>query len=198
MTSDQTISNQQTAGTTPSERAEAHPGRRGIILASRMALVMLLIAGVALLGLGAAVLLRIEPQGADDLLRAIFGSVFGHMAIAIGFTIGIPAGVGVWAMSGVNAEGAVPALPRTVGRVLAGIAIATLVLAAVVMLAMGSGLRLLDIALIGVVALPTLGLAGAVAFSPHRGRAVVSAVALLILAVGIAWLLTQAYVLIER
>jgi hypothetical protein len=79
-----------------------------------------------------------------------------------------------------------------------GIAIATLVLAALVVLVAGKELRLLDLALIGIVALPTLGLAGAVRFSPHRGRAIGAAGALVVLAVAICWLLLQAWLLVGR
>jgi len=124
--------------------------------------------------------------------------VFGYMAIAIGLMIGIPAMLGVWAMSGANAEGATPGLSRNVARLMTAIAIATLVGSAIVILIAGKELRLLDVALIGIVALPTLGLAGAVRFSPHRGRAIVSALALAVLAVGIGWLMYQAWQLVQR
>jgi hypothetical protein len=83
-------------------------------------------------------------------------------------------------------------------QLMAVIAVATLVLAALVILVAGSQLRLLDLALIGIVALPTLGLAGAVRFSPHRGRAAGVALALVVLAAGIGWLLLQAWQLAQR
>jgi hypothetical protein len=171
---------------------------RRLVLGARTALIMLLIAGVALVGLGVAALLLVDPPEVDAWLRSLFGTVFGYMAIAIGLIIGIPAMLGVWAMSGANAEGAIPALSRNVARLMTGIAIATLVGSAIVILVAGKELRLLDVALIGIVALPTLGLAGAVRFSPHRGRAIVSAVALVVLAAGIAWLMLQAWQLLQR
>jgi hypothetical protein len=183
---------------TPDPAAAARARQRKLVLGARTALIMLLIAGIALFGIGVAALLVTDPPEVDGWLRSIFGSVFGYMAIALGAIIGIPAMLGVWAMSGANADDATPALSRSFSRALAGIAIATLVVAAIVVLIAGSELRLLDLALIGIVALPTLGLAGAVAFSPHRGRALVSALALVILAVGILWLLLQAYRLVQR
>jgi hypothetical protein len=191
-----------TIETTPDEAAlpeqTARSRRRRLVLGARTALIMLLIAGVALLGLGVAALVLVDPPEVDGWLRSIFGSVFGYMAVALGAIIGLPAMLGVWAMSGANAEDASPALPPTVQRLMAGLAITTLIAAALVVLVAGSELRLLDIALIGIVALPTMGLAGAVAFSPHRGRATVSALALVVLAVGILWLLFQAYRLVQR
>ena len=171
---------------------------RRLVMAARTALVMLLIAGVALVCIGVATLLLVDPPEADGWLRSLFGSVFGHIAIAIGLVIGIPAVLGVWAMAGANAEGATPALSRNVHRLMAGIALATLVIATLVVLVAGSALRLLDLALIGIVALPTLGLAGAVRFSPHRGRAIGAATALVVLATGIGWLLLQALRLTQR
>jgi hypothetical protein len=101
-------------------------------------------------------------------------------------------------MSGANADDATPALSRTTRRVMASLAISTIVVAGLVVLVAGDAIRLLDLALLGVVALPTLGLAGAVAYSPHRGRASVCALALLLIAVGILWLLLQAYLLVRR
>ncbi|MET0771461.1 MAG: hypothetical protein ABWZ82_00125 [Candidatus Limnocylindrales bacterium] len=169
-----------------------------LVLGARTALIMLLIAGVALFGIGVAALLLVDPPEVDGWLRSLFGTVFGYMAIAIGAIVGVPALVGVWAMAGANAEGATPALSRNVQRLMGGIAIATLVLAALVVLVAGSELRLLDLALIGIMALPTLGLAGAVRFSPHKGRAIVSALALLVIAAGICWLMFRAWQLVQR
>jgi hypothetical protein len=180
--------------------AGAAAGKREhrLILGARTALIMLLVAGLALIGIGVATLLLGDPPEVDGWLRSLFGRVFGHTAIAIGLIIGMPSLLGVWAMSGATAEGAIPALSRAVQRAMAGIAVATLVLAALVVLVAGGGLRLLDVALIGIVALPTLGLAGAVRFSPHRGRAIGAAVALMVLAAGIGWLLLQAWLLVQR
>lgn len=193
-----------TIETTPPSRTEGSEGpanrtrQHALVIGARTALVMLLIAGVALIGLGVVALWLVDPPEVDGLLRSVFGSVFGHMAIALGAIIGVPAMVGVWAMSGANAADATPAMSRDVARITTGIAITALILAAAVVLIAGSELRILDLALIGVVALPTLGLAGAVAFSPHRARAVVSAVALVVLAGGILWMLLQAYRLVQR
>ena len=66
------------------------------------------------------------------------------------------------------------------------------------MLVIGSRISILDVALVGLVALPSLGLAGAVTFSPHRGRAILSGVALGILAAGILWVLVRAVMTLPR
>ena len=121
------------------------------ILGARTALIMLLIAGVALVGIGVAALMLVDPPEVDGWLRSLFGSVFGYMAIAIGMIIGLPALLGVWAMSGATEEGATPALPHGARQLMTGIAITTLLLAALVILVAGSQLRLLDLALIGIV-----------------------------------------------
>jgi hypothetical protein len=52
----------------------------------------------------------------------------------------------------------------------------------------------LNIALLALVAMDSLGLAGAVSFSPHRVRAIVSAVALVLVVVGAAWVLINAFI----
>jgi hypothetical protein len=188
-----------TATDTPADTGAPVAKRdRRWILGARTALIMLLIAGVALVGIGVAALMLVDPPEVDGWLRSLFGSVFGYMAIAIGMIIGLPALLGVWAMSGATEEGATPALPHGARQLMTGIAITTLLLAALVILVAGSRLRLLDLALIGIVALPTLGLAGAVRSSPHRGRATGVAIALVALAVGIAWLLLQAWRLSQR
>ncbi len=176
----------------------AATGDRRLVLGARTALIMLLVAGVALLGIGIAVLLLVDPPEVDGWLRTLFGSVFGYLAIAIGLIVGVPALLGVWAMSGATAEDATPALSTGIHRLMIAIAVATLVLAALVILVAGQELRLLDLAFIGIVALPTLGLAGAIRYSPHRGRAMGAALALLVLATGIGWLLLQAWLLVQR
>jgi hypothetical protein len=54
--------------------------------------------------------------------------------------------------------------------------------------------RILNLGLLGIVALGTLGLAGAVAFSPHRWRAILAAIALVVFVLGTAWLLVNAFI----
>jgi hypothetical protein len=195
MTTADATADSPVTGTPDPAQATRH---RRWVLGARTALIMLLVAGVALVGIGIAALLLVDPPDTDGWMRSLFGRVFGAVAIVIGLTIGIPASLGVWAMSGATADGATPALSRGVHQVTTGIAVVTLVLAALVVLIAGPGLRLLDVALIGIVALPTLGLAGAVRFSPHRGRAIGAALALIVLAVAIGWLLLQTWLLVRR
>ena len=47
--------------------------------------------------------------------------------------------------------------------------------------------------LIGIVALATLGLAGAVRFSPHRGRAILASITLAVVSLATLWVLLQAF-----
>jgi hypothetical protein len=96
-------------------------------------------------------------------------------------------------MSGATKPGNVPALSPTVRQALPALAIGTTVVTAVVALTTGRGPLLLDLGLIGIVALATLGLAGAVRFSPHRGRAILSAITLAIVSLGTLWILLQAF-----
>jgi hypothetical protein len=167
--------------------------RRALVIGSRTALLMLAIAGAVLLGLGVVALLRSDPQEAEGWLREIFGRVFGVVAVAMAAVIGIPSAVGLWAMSGATAPDAVPALGPLVRRVLVVVAIATVVATLVVLVATGSAVRILNLGLAGLVALAAFGLGGAASFSPHRVRAAVSGVALVLVAAGTLWILVRAF-----
>jgi hypothetical protein len=184
--------------TTVPSAAAAGGHRRVLVIGSRTALVMLFIAALAMLVLGAVALLLVDPPEVDGLLRSVFGTVFGYMAIGMAAILGIPAAIGMWAMAGANEDDAVPALSRRTHQVMTGIALATVVLAGLVVLVVGSRVSILDVALVGLVALPALGLAGAVTFSPHRGRAILSAVALAIVAAAILWVLFKALMTVPR
>jgi hypothetical protein len=81
-------------------------------------------------------------------------------------------------------------MPR---RVLGWIGIATVIVAAVILVVTGSAVVLLNIALVALVALASLGLAGAVTFSPHRGRSILSAIALCLVSLGTLRLLAAAF-----
>jgi hypothetical protein len=141
------------------------------------------------IGLGVAAAILVDPPETDGWLRYAFGRVFSTAALVLGAVIGIPSAVGLWAMSGANAEGAVPALPRTARRVLGAVAIVTVVATAVILLVTGSAVGVLNFGLLALVALAVLGLGGAVSFSTHRWRAILSAVALVLVVVGTAWIL---------
>jgi hypothetical protein len=162
-----------------------------VVIGSRTALVMLLIAAVALAGLGIAVLVLGDPPEVSGWLRSLFGTVFGAMAMGIALVLGVPAAIGVWAVSGASDPDATPALPRIARRALGGVAVTALVVAGLAVLSLGERVTILDVAVAGLAALPTLGLAGAVACSPHRGRAVLAAVALVVVSAGIAWIASQ-------
>jgi hypothetical protein len=163
--------------------------RKRLVIVSRTMLVMLVVAAVVVLGLGLATLILIDPPEVGGWLRSIFGRVFAVVAIALAAVLGIPSGVGLWAMAGANAEDSAPALPKLAREILAGVAIATVVVTVIVLVVTGSAVAILNLGLIGLVALSALGLGGAVAFSPHRARAAASAVALVLVAVGTAWVL---------
>jgi hypothetical protein len=64
---------------------------------------------------------------------------------------------------------------------------------AVVVLVGGRGMTLLDLGFIGLVALLTLGLAGAASFSPHRGRAILSGLALVLVVAGATWFVARTF-----
>jgi len=164
---------------------------RKLVIGSRTALVMLFVAAVALLGLGIVAAVRTDAPETDGWLRALFGRVFSIAAVGLAAVLGIPAAAGLWAMSGATAEDAVPALPPGVRRVLVGIAVAATLVVAVDVILTGGSVLALNLGLIALVALSTLGLAGATAFSPHRGRAWLSTVALLLVVAGTAWILVQ-------
>ena len=168
--------------------------RKGLVIASRTVLIMLLVAALVVLGLGLAIVLLGNPPEAGGWLRAIFGKVFAVVAGALAAILGIPAAIGLWAMAGATAEGAVPALPPRARQALAGLAIAAVIVTAVVLVVTGSAARILNLGLLGLVALSSLGLAGGAVFSTHRGRAIVSGVALVLIVVGTAWILNTAFI----
>jgi hypothetical protein len=53
----------------------------------------------------------------------------------------------------------------------------------------GSQVLIVNLGIAGLVALALLGLAGAVSFSPHRWRGILSALALLAVAAGTLWVI---------
>src|SRR5262245_6852337 len=162
---------------------------KGLVIASRTMLVMLVIAAVAVLGLGLAVVVLSDPPEVSGWLRNAFGTVFAVVAVGLAAVLGIPSGVGLWAMSGATGDGATPALPRPARLTFAGVALVTVVITAVVLVVTGSAVAVLNLGLMALVALGTLGLAGAIAFSPHRLRAILSAGALVLVVVGTVWIL---------
>jgi hypothetical protein len=83
--------------------------QRVLVNAARVVLVMLFVAGLAMLGLGVFVLLRNDSPEVDGWFRVLFGKVFSTVAFGMAAVLGIPSAVGVWAMLGANREGAVPA-----------------------------------------------------------------------------------------
>jgi hypothetical protein len=160
-----------------------------LVIASRTMLTMLVVAAVVVLALGVASLVLIAPPETSGWLRSVFGRVFGVVALGLAAVLGVPSGIGLWAMAGARAEGVVPALSERVRLVLGAVAIGTVVATAVVLLVTGSVVAMLNLGLLALVALATLGLAGAVSLSPHRGRAIASAIALLLFAAGTVWVL---------
>jgi hypothetical protein len=167
---------------------------RALVVGARTALVMLLIAGLALLGLGFFIALRGDPDPeVSGWLREVFGRVFLAMAVGVAAFLGVPSLVGLWAMSGANRPDAMRAFGRPVRRAVGSVAIGVIVVTAFVLLATGSAYGIVNLGLFGIVALATFGLAGAVAFSPHRGRAMLSAVALGAFVVATAWILVTAF-----
>jgi hypothetical protein len=163
--------------------------RRALVIGSRTALLMLVIAALVILGLGAVALIRGGGPEVDGWLRAVFGRVFGVVAVAMAAILGIPAGIGMAAMAGATAGDAVPALGATTRRLISWVAIGTVVVTALAVVTGGSQVLLVNLGIAGLVALALLGLAGAVAFTPHRGRGIVSAVALLAVAAGTLWVI---------
>jgi hypothetical protein len=168
---------------------------KALVIGSRTVLLMLLIAALVVLGLGVFFYLRGGDQpDVEGWLRAIFGKVFLVVATGLAAFLGVPSLIGLWAMSGANHEDATPAMEPLVRRVFAGIGIATVVVTAVVLLVTGSVITILNIGLLAIVGMATLGLAGAVAFSPHRGRAILSAIALIAMTLATAWILVNAFI----
>jgi hypothetical protein len=168
--------------------------RKRLVLLARTTLIMLFIAALVMLGLGIASLILADPPEVDGWLRAVFGRVFGVVAISLAAVLGIPSAVGLWAMVGAREPDAVAALDETPRRVLAGVAAVTIAVTAIVLLATGSAATILNLGLLGIVGLACFGLAGATSFSPHRVRAIVSGVALVLVALGSLWVLWNAFV----
>jgi len=174
--------------------AKAAARRKRLVIVSRTTLIMLFIAALAVLAMGALIVIRGDPPEVDGWLRYIFGRVFGVVALGLAVVLGVPSAIGLWAMAGSTAPDAVPALPETPRRILAGAAAVTVGVTAVVLLVTGSAALILNLGLLGIVGLAAFGLAGAVAFSTHRWRAILSGVALILLALGTAWVLGGAFI----
>jgi len=168
--------------------------RKRLVILARTTLIMLFIAGLVMLGLGVASLLLADPPEVDGWLRFIFGRVFGVVAVGLAAVLGIPSAVGLWAMAGAREPDAVPAIAETPRRVLAGVAGVTIAVTAIVLLVTGSAATILNLGLLGIVGLACFGLAGATSFSPHRLRAILSGVALVLVALGSLWVLWNAFV----
>jgi hypothetical protein len=194
----ETVAIPPTAEPEPSAVADTVPKavarRKRLVLLARTTLIMLFIAGLVMLGLGVASLVLVDPPEVNGWLRHIFGRVFGVVAISLAAVLGIPSAVGLWAMAGARDPDAIPALGETPRRVLAGVAAVTIALTAVVLLVTGSAATILNIGLLGIVGLACFGLAGATSYSPHRARAILSGVALVLVAVGALWVLWNAFV----
>jgi hypothetical protein len=172
----------------PDARSTRH---RRLVLGARTGLIMILVAALVVLGLGIAALMLVGPPDVSGWLRYAFGMAFGHMAVWIAAILGIPSAIGLWAMAGAAEPDAVPALPPTAGRIIAGGAVVVLVGLALVVLVGGRGITVFDLAFLGLCALLTLGLAGAATFGPRRSRALVSAGALVLIIAGILWFVVR-------
>ena len=166
---------------------------RAILIASRTTLTMLLVAAAVLAGLGVFALLRTDPPEVDGWLRAVFGGVFGVVALSLAAILAVPSGIGLWALVGAGDEDSAPSLPGRARTVLGVLAVATTVAAAVVCVATGSAVAVLNLGLVALVGLASVGLAGASTMSRHRGRAIASAVALVLVAAGSMWVLYRAF-----
>jgi hypothetical protein len=167
---------------------------KALVIAARTALLMLLIAALVVLGLGVFFYLRGDAPEAGGWLRAIFGKVFLVVATGLAAFLGVPSVIGLWAMSGANAEDATPALQRVARLAITGIGIATVAVTALVLLTTGSVVTILNVGLLAIVGLAAMGLAGAAAFSPHRGRAMLAAIALIAFVAATAWILVNAFI----
>lgn len=168
--------------------------RTVMVNASRIILTMLLIAAVVLLGFAFAIQVLGDPPEVDGWLRTAFGKVFGLVAVSLAAVLGIPATIGLRAMAGSTAEDAAQALPLQARRIFVGVAIVTVVVTAAVLIVTGSAAAVVNLGLLALVALASLGLAGAIEFSPHRNRAALSAIALVLISLGSAWLLEAAFI----
>ena len=182
------------ASSSPADVRKDVTRRKRLVLLARTTLIMLFIAGLVMLGLGVASLLLVDPPEVNGWLRFVFGRVFGVVAIGLAAVLGIPSAVGLWAMAGAREPDALPALAETPRRVLAGVAGVTVAVTAIVLLVTGSAATILNLGLLGIVGLACFGLAGATSFSPHRLRAILSGVALVLVALGSLWVLWNAFV----
>jgi hypothetical protein len=182
------------ASSSPADVRKDVTRRKRLVLLARTTLIMLFIAGLVMLGLGVASLLLVDPPEVNGWLRFVFGRVFGVVAIGLAAVLGIPSAVGLWAMAGAREPDALPALAETPRRVLAGVAGGTVAVTAIVLLVTGSAATILNLGLLGIVGLACFGLAGATSFSPHRLRAILSGVALVLVALGSLWVLWNAFV----
>jgi hypothetical protein len=167
--------------------AVLHTRRRRLVIGARTALVMILVAAVVVLCLGIAALWRSTPTETSGWLRQAFGMAFGHMAVWIAAILGIPSAVGMWAMAGAIEPQAVPALSPLARRAVTGIVVVALGAVATFVLVGGRGVTLFDLGFLGLCSLLSLGLAGAAVFAPRRGRALVSAAAMILVLAGVAW-----------
>jgi hypothetical protein len=158
--------------------------RKRLVFGARTMLIMLFVAALAILGLGVAVLLLADPPETSGWLRHLFGRVFAVVAVGMAVVLGVPGAIGLWAMAGATAEDATPVMSPAVRQVATGAAIAAIVAAVILGIVTGAGLTILDLGLIGIIVLASLGLAGAVQFSTHRGRAMLAGIALGVLSVG--------------
>jgi hypothetical protein len=167
--------------------------RKRLVYASRTVLIMLLVAALVVLGLGVAILLLGDPPEVSGWLRAVFGQVFAYVAFGLAAILGIPSAIGLWAMAGATAEDNVPTLPPLARQVLVAVAVIAVVATGVILLVTGSSMTILNLGLLGLVALSCLGLAGGAAFSAHRWRAITSGVALVLIVLGTFWVLNTAF-----
>jgi hypothetical protein len=182
------------ASSSPADVRKDVTRRKRLVLLARTTLIMLFIAGLVMLGLGVASLLLVDPPEVNGWLRFVFGRVFGVVAIGLAAVLGIPSAVGLWAMAGAREPDALPALAETPRRVLAGVAGGTIAVTAIVLLVTGSAATILNLGLLGIVGLACFGLAGATSFSPHRARAILSGVALVLVALSSLWVLVNAFI----
>lgn len=168
--------------------------RKAIVIAARTCLVMLVVAAIALLGLGLASLLLADPPEPGGWLRSVFGRVFAVTAIGGAVVLGTPAAVGLWAMAGAGADDATPALEHRARIAVSAVAAGTIAITVLVCLITGSVVVVLNVGLVALVALASIGLGGAAAMSPHRGRAVLAGITLVVVAGATMWFLGRAFV----
>ena len=168
--------------------------RKALVIAARTSLVMLLVAALALLGLGLASLVLANSPEPAGWLRSVFGQVFAIIAVGGAVVLGTPAAIGLWAMAGAGADNVVPALDHRATLGLAAVAAATIAVTVLVCLFTGSVVAILNVGLVALVAVASVGLGGAASFSPHRGRAALAGVTLVAVAAATMWLLGRAFI----